>query len=75
MYHNIVSTQRSNRFNVISINVSVYFWEKLIDIIKFIWKYKRPSVTKIIFKKEKKFGGPVQPNFNVYNTKLQYSSQ
>ena len=46
LYCHIISTQEVNRFNVIPINISVYFWEKLIDIIKFMGKYRRLNVAK-----------------------------
>lgn len=35
-------------------------------ILKFIWKYKGPTITKTTLKKKSKFGGLILPDFRTY---------
>lgn len=46
------------RYNVISIKISVgiFFAEISKLVLKFIWKYKRPKISKVITKKKNKAG-------------------
>lgn len=46
------------RYNVISIKISagIFFAEISKLVLKFIWKYKRPKISKVITKKKNKAG-------------------
>ena len=55
------------RFNEIPIEIQTGFFAEMDKVIlKFIWKFKEPSIVKTILKKKKKVGGIILPNFKTY---------
>ena len=53
------------RFNAIPIKIPMAFFTELEQVLlKFVWKYKIPQITKTIFSKNKA-GGIKLPNFTI----------
>ena len=56
------------RFNVIPINLPMTFFTELEQkISQFIWKQKRPQITKPVLRKKSGAGGFNLPDFRLYN--------
>ena len=54
-------------FNAIPIKLSTVFFTKLEQIIsQFVWKYRKPQITKEILRKENGTGGINLPDFRIY---------
>ena len=56
------------RFTAIRIMLpTVFFLTELEQIIsQFVWKYKKPGITKVIFRKKNETGGINLPDFRLY---------
>ena len=57
----------ANRFNTIPIKLSMAFFPELKQkFSQFIWKHKRPQITKAVLRKKNGAGGINLPDFRLY---------
>ena len=54
------------RFNAILIKLPMAFFHRTRKVLKFVWRHKRPQITKAIFRKNNLVGEIRLPDFRLY---------